>query len=592
MRVSATINPATTANVRQLGADALRSWPVRIDSAFVRVGQSADTNEGFTMAATHEVTNQVPPLVDFNLYRIDRTLVQAVARFDGAWGDTALADYGVLAGGELIEHGRLANRHSPELKTHDASGHRIDWVEFHPSYHHLMGTAIAHGVHGLAWETPRPGGHVVRAGLELLHNQADSGTDCPLTMTYACIPALRNEPALAQFWEPRIVGRHYDGSSRAYVDKAGLTIGMAMTEKQGGTDVRANTSRAMPLNESVGGAECFALTGHKWFCSAPMSDAFLTLAYIDGGLTCFLLPRYVPDGTRNAIFIQRLKDKVGNRSNASSEIEFENAFAWRIGEPGRGVATIIQMVALTRFNCMVGSTAIMRQAVIQTLHHIAHRRVSGVRLIEAPLMRNVAADLVLETEAALWLVMRLARALDHLDDANEQLFVRLATALGKYWICKRAPQHVNEAQECLGGLGYVEEHVMARLYREAPLNSIWEGSGNVQCLDLLRALAKSPETIDVLVDELAGAMGSNPSFDAAATRLATDLRRAEFDPFEARMLAERMAVLLQASVLIRHASGPIADAFVASRLGPRSLTYGALDDRRAVADLLSRIELP
>jgi len=543
------------------------------------------------MAATHEVTNQVPPLVDFNLYRVDRTLAQAVARFDGAWGDGVLAEYGALAGGELIEHGRLANRFSPELKSYDAYGHRIDQVEFHPSYHHLMRTAIAHGVHGLAWETPRPGGHVVRAGLELLHNQADSGTDCPLTMTYACIPALRTEAALASVWEPLIVGRRYDGSSRPYFEKAGLTIGMAMTEKQGGTDVRANTSRATPLNESVGGAECFALTGHKWFCSAPMSDGFLTLAYLDGGLTCFLLPRYRPDGTRNAIFIQRLKDKLGNRSNASSEIEFEDAFAWRVGEPGRGVATIIQMVALTRFNCMVGSTAIMRQAAIQTLHHIAHRRVGGVRLIEAPLMRNVAADLVLETEAALWLVMRVARALDHPDDANERLFVRLATALGKYWVCKRAPQHINEAQECLGGLGYVEEHIMARLFREAPLNSIWEGSGNVQCIDLLRALGKSPETVDVLVDELALAMGANASFDAAATRLAMDLRRGEPDPFEARLLAERMAVLLQASLLIRHASAPIADAFVEARLGPCSLTYGALADRRAVAELLSRIDV-
>ena len=544
------------------------------------------------MAATHEVTNQVPPLLDYNLYRIDRTLQQTVAQFDGAWGDDALARYGALAGGDLIEHGRLANRNTPELKTHDAYGHRIDQVAFHPSYHHLMRTAIAHGVHGLAWETPRRGGHVARAALELLHNQADSGTDCPLTMTYACVPALRIEPALAHYWEPRIVGRTYDGAARPYFEKPGLTIGMAMTEKQGGTDVRANTSRAAPLNESVGGAECFRLTGHKWFCSAPMSDAFLTLAYLDAGLTCFLLPRFKPDGSRNEIRLQRLKDKLGNRSNASAEIEFEDAFAWRLGDPGRGVATIIQMVALTRFNCMVGSTAIMRQAVIQALHHVAHRRVGGERLIEAPLMRNVVADLVLETEAALWLMMRVAGALDRPDDANERTFVRLATALGKYWVCKRAAQHINEAQECLGGLGYVEEHILPRLYREAPVNSIWEGSGNVQCIDLLRALSKSPETVDLLTDELAGGMGSNASFDAAVTQLATDLRRGEPDPFEARLLAERMAVLLQASLLIRHSSETIANAFVAARLGPRSLTYGALTDRSAVAELLGRIELP
>jgi putative acyl-CoA dehydrogenase len=545
------------------------------------------------MPATHEVTNQVPPLVDVNLYRIDRTLAQSVARFDGAWGAAELATYGALAGGELVEHGRLANRYPPELNTHDAYGHRIDEVAFHPSYHHLMRTAIAHGVHGLPWETPRRGGHVVRAGLELLHNQADSGTDCPLTMTYASIAALRSEPELARWWEPRIVGRTYDGSMRPYFDKTGLTIGMAMTEKQGGTDVRANTSRAAPLNESVGGAECFALTGHKWFCSAPMSDAFLTLAYLGGGLTCFLLPRFKPDGSRNSVFIQRLKDKLGNRSNASSEIEFENAFAWRLGEAGRGVATIIQMVALTRFNCMVGSTAIMRHAAIQVLHHVGHRRVDGALLSDAPLMRNVVADLVLETEASMWFVMRVARALDRPDDANERLFVRLATALGKYWICKRAPQHINEAQECLGGLGYVEDHVMSRLYREAPVNSIWEGSGNVQCVDLLRALARSPDTVGVLIDEVATAMGSNASFDAAATRLATDLRRGgEPDPFEARLLAERMAVLLEASLLLRYSSGPIATSFVDARLGPRSLTYGALGDRRAVADLLARIELP
>jgi putative acyl-CoA dehydrogenase len=542
--------------------------------------------------ATHEVTNQAPPLVDINLYRIDRTLIAAVDRFGGGWGDAALERYGALAGGELLEHGRLANRYPPELETHDPYGHRIDVVKFHPSYHHLMAAAIGHGVHGLAWEARRPGGHVVRAGLELLHNQADSGTDCPLTMTYASIPTLRVEPALARYWEPRIVARSYDGGVRPYFDKAGVTVGMAMTEKQGGTDVRANTSRAAPLNEAGGGAECVTLTGHKWFCSAPMSDAFLTLAYLDGGLTCFLMPRFRPDGSRNAIAIQRLKDKLGNRSNASAEIEFRDAFAWRVGEPGRGVATIIQMVALTRFNCMVGSTAIMRHATIQMLHHINHRRVGGVRLVEAPLMRNVAADLVLESEAALWLVMRVAHALDRSDDASERVFVRLATALGKYWICKRTPQHVNEAQECLGGLGYVEDHVMSRLYREAPVNSIWEGSGNVQCVDLLRALGRSPETVDVLIDELAGAMGAHASFDAAVSGLAADLRHGERDPFEARLLAERMAVLLQASLLIRHASETSAAAFVATRLGPRSLTYGALSDRAAVAELLARLELP
>ncbi len=544
------------------------------------------------MAKTHEVTNQTPPLVDVNFYSADRTLEQAVSQFDGAWGHEMLRGYGALAGGELMEHGRLANRHPPELNTHDPYGHRIDRVSFHPSYHHLMRTAVAHGVHGLPWETVQAGGHVVRAALELLHNQADSGTDCPLTMTYASIPALRAEPSLAAYWEPRIVGRHYDPTARPYFDKRGLTIGMAMTEKQGGTDVRANTSRAQPLNESVLGGECFALTGHKWFCSAPMSDAFLTLAYLDDGLTCFLMPRYRPDGTQNPIHLQRLKDKLGNRSNASAEIEFEDAFAWRVGEAGRGVATIITMVALTRFNCMVGSTAIMRHAATQVLHHIGHRRVGGVRLAELPLMANVAADLVLESEAALWLAMRVARALDQPSDEREALFVRLATALGKYWICKRTPQHVNEAQECLGGLGYVEDHIMSRLYREAPVNSIWEGSGNVQCIDLLRALSKSPQTVEVLLDELNGATGSIPAYDAATRQLASDLRASPLDEFGARLMAERMAVLLQASLLIRYASSGIASGFVGARVAPRSLAYGALTDRGSVAELLSRIVLP
>ena len=555
------------------------------------------------MAATHTVTNQVPPLRDVNLYRIDRTLAEAVAAFGGAWGAQALRDYGALAGGELAEHGRLANRFGPELKTHDPYGHRLDEVSFHPSYHALMQTAVAHGVHGLAWETPRhdapvgaehspTGGHVVRAGLEFLHNQADSGTDCPLTMTYACIPALRTEPKLAEYWEPRIVSRRYDGRSAPYFEKAGLTIGMAMTEKQGGTDVRANTSRARPLNESVGGAECFALTGHKWFCSAPMSDGFLTLAYLDGGLTCFLMPRFKPDGARNSIFIQRLKDKLGNRSNASAEIEFDDAFAWRIGEPGRGVPTIIQMVALTRFNCMVGSAAIMRHAAIQARHHVEHRRVGGGRLVEAPLMRNVVADLVLETEAALWLVMRVAHALGEDDDPNERLFVRLATALGKYWVCKRAPQHVNEAQECLGGLGYIEDSVLPRLYREAPVNSIWEGSGNVQCIDLLRALARSPETVDAYFAEIDLARGVHPAFDRARTALEPDLRAGVADPFAARRLAEQMAVLLEASLLARHASSAVATAFIASRVAPSRLAYGTLTEPRAVDELLARFALP
>jgi putative acyl-CoA dehydrogenase len=539
---------------------------------------------------THEVSNQPSPL-DANLFSVDLTLGATLRQFDAAWGVDAARRYGALAGGMLAAHGRLANRFSPELRTHDAYGHRIDEVEFHPSYHELMRTAIAHGVHALPWSEARPGAHVLRAVLELLHNQADSGTDCPLTMTYASVPALRAAPELARTWVPGVVSREYDSRSLPSSQKRGLTIGMAMTEKQGGSDVRANTTRATPLNQSVGGAECFRLTGHKWFCSAPMSDAFLTLALSDGGLTCFLLPRFRPDGTRNGFHLQRLKDKLGNRSNASSEVEYEDAFAWLVGEPGRGVATIIQMVALTRFNCMVGSTAIMRHAVIQVLHHIAQRAAFGKRLVDQPLMRNVAADLVLETEAALWMTMRVGAAIDRRESSpHDEHFLRVATALGKYWICKRAPQHINEAQECLGGLGYVEENVLPRLYREAPVNSIWEGSGNVQCIDLLRALARSPDTLDALLKELSAARGSHPAYDTELDAAERRLRTGVIE-FDARIVAERLALLIQASLLIRHATERLAAAFVAARLQRSALVYGGLTDPLVVDDLLSRIAL-
>ena len=398
------------------------------------------------------------------------------------------------------------------------------------------------------------------------------------------------ELELAAIWEPLVLSRRYDPANAPIENKSGITLGMGMTEKQGGTDVRANTSSATLLNERAAGGECAELTGHKWFCSAPMSDAFLTLAKLDGQLTCFLLPRWRPDGTRNALYLQRLKDKLGNRSNASAELEFQDAFAWLVGEPGRGIATIIQMVALTRFNCMVGSTAIMRHALIQVLHHIRHRAVSGNKLIDQPLMRNVAADLALETEAALWLTFRVAAALDAREnDPREDLFVRLVTALGKYWICKRAPQHVNEAQECLGGLGYVEEHVLPRLYREAPVNSIWEGSGNVQCLDVLRAIERSPETLDVLFDELGTAKGSDRVYDSAVDQLNAELKTAFVDESRARVATERMALLLQASLLLRFSDPAVGNAFVSSRLNPRSLAYGSLDDPNAIDKLLGVI---
>jgi putative acyl-CoA dehydrogenase len=544
---------------------------------------------------THEVLNQPLPLQGVNLYRADRTLADATERLDAGWARAQLEAYGEQAGGPLAEAGYLANRYRPELRTHDRYGRRIDEVGFHPAYHTLMASGIQAGIHALPWEAPRRGAHVARAILELLHNQADSGTDCPLTMTFACVPALRATPALAADWLPRVLRREYDGANRHYQQKAGVTVGMAMTEKQGGTDVRANSSWARPLNERVEHGEAFALTGHKWFCSAPMSDAFLVLAQLDDGLTCFLLPRWRPDGERNAIRLQRLKDKLGNWSNASAEIEFDDAFAWLVGEPGRGVATIIQMVALTRFNCMVGSSAIMRHAVIQALHHLRQRRVGGKALIDQPLMRNVVADLILETEAAMWLSLRVAAALDLRDeDPAAEHFVRLTTAVGKYWICKRAPAHINEAQECLGGLGYIEEHVLPRLYREAPVNSIWEGSGNVQCLDVLRALERTPEAVDVLLAELAPALGRYGAFDRAMDELSCSLQAGvrAAQPFTARILTERMALLLQAAQLIRHAPPEIASAFVDARLEPASLAYGTLRNDAAVDALLARLELP
>jgi putative acyl-CoA dehydrogenase len=541
--------------------------------------------------STHEVFNQPQPLTDTNLFRIDTSLAAAVTAFDGGWGLRALERYGALAGGELARHGRLANRNPPELKTHDAYGRRLDEVDFHPSYHALMRNAIAHGVHSLAWETPRTGAHVVRAVLELLHNQADSGTDCPLTMTYAGLAAIRVEPAVAAQWEPKVLSRTYDARLEPLHTKQGATLGMAMTEKQGGSDVRSNTSHAIAHNDRLDGGETFRLTGHKWFCSAPMSDAFLTLAQLDAGLTCFLMPRVLPDGRRNSIHLMRLKDKLGNRSNASSEIEFRDALAVRIGEPGGGVRTIIRMVALTRFNCMVGSTAIMRHAALQAHHHVHQRQVSGTKLSEQPLMRNVVADLILESEAALWMSLRVARAIDDNDDPQAMAFVRLVTALGKYWICKRTPQQVNEAAECLGGLGYVEDSVLPRLYREAPVNSIWEGSGNVQCLDIRRTIDRQPEAIDVFLDEIELAKGANRPFDELAAKCRDGLRISDSDPFAARAAAERMALLLQASLLIRYADGAVANAFVRSRLTEPSLAFGGLRDADAATRLLQRFDM-
>ena len=458
------------------------------------------------------------------------------------------------------------------LRTHDARGHRIDEVEFHPSWHVLLGTAVRHGLHAAPWADPAPGAHVARAAKFFVWSQAEAGHGCPVSMTYAALPALRHAPDLARRFAPLLTARDYDPGLRAPEGKAALLAGMAMTEKQGGSDVRANTTRAEPAPGEGPGAHL--LTGHKWFCSAPMSDLFLVLAQAPDGLTCFLLPRVRPDGTRNAVRLQRLKDKLGNRSNASAEVEFDAALAWQVGEAGRGVPTIIEMVSATRLDCVLGSAAGMRLGCVTAVHYATHRRAFGASLISQPLMASVLADLVLESEAATTLALRLAGAADRAarGDEAEAALLRVALPAAKHWVCKRAPLHAAEALECLGGNGYVEESGLPRLYREAPLNSIWEGSGNVTALDLIRGLQRQHGAADALVAELSLAAGGDPRLDAAISGLSGTLRdlatRAGPEAqFAARRLAGAITVTLQAALLVRHAPGAVADAFCASRLG-------------------------
>jgi putative acyl-CoA dehydrogenase len=518
---------------------------------------------------THSVENQPPPLAPYDAYATDLPLREALVREGGGWAEDQVAAYGVIAGGELMALGVEANAHKPALRTFDRFGHRIDQVEFHPAYHRIMQLGVEHGVSGFAWRhAEHEGAHVARAALAYLHNQADQGTSCPLTMTYASVPSLQQQPELAREWLPRIINTAYDERAVPAWDKAGNTIGMGMTEKQGGSDVRANTTRATPVSGS-GPGQLYELLGHKWFFSAPMSDAFLVLAQTDAGLSCFLLPRFAPDGTLNAIRIQRLKDKLGDWSNASAEVEFQGALAWMLGEPGRGVATILQMVALTRQDCVIGSASIMRQALVQAVHHARHRHAFGKPLAEQPLMRNVLADLALESEAATALALRIARAVDASPrDEKEAALARIVTAVGKYWVCKRCPPFVNEAQECLGGNGYIEESILPRLYRQAPLNSIWEGSGNIQCLDVLRALAKEPASTEAFFAELESVRGGNDLLDAEIDQLHESLKGKPHDlETRSRRIVERMALALQASCLVRGGNVAIADAFCDSRLG-------------------------
>jgi putative acyl-CoA dehydrogenase len=535
---------------------------------------------------THEVTNQPPPLAGYDVFAHDAALSEGLRREGGAWDEPGLHEFGVLAGSdEAIACGFDANRFPPELRTHDRFGNRIDEIAFHPAWHWLMEVAVSHGLHGAPWRSPREGAHVARAARFFVWSQVESGHGCPISMTYASIPVIRRRPDLAALLEPVLTSTTYEPVLRPLREKRGALCGMAMTEKQGGSDLRTNTTRAEPFD-----GDTYALTGHKWFCSAPMSDAFLVLAQASDGLTCFFLHRMLPDGTRNAIRIQRLKDKLGNRSNASSEIELDNALALRVGDEGRGIATIIEMVNHTRLDCIGGSAALMRAAFAQAAHHARYRRAFGARLAEQPLMRNVLADLALESEAATALLMRLAGAIDRAAlDPHEAALARVGIALGKYWVCKRAIAHIAEAMECLGGNGYVEESILPRLYREAPVNAIWEGSGNVNALDLLRALTKNPETRSAYFAELDRAAGANPALDTAVASLrdafAADVTTREAD---ARRTVERMALALQAALLVRHAPAAVSDAFVAARLGvERASGFGTLPqgvDPRTILD--------
>jgi putative acyl-CoA dehydrogenase len=527
-----------------------------------------------TSLDTHEVFNQPPPLEDRNLFTGDAALRDAVARAGGQAHGERLTHVGAIAGSaEAIDWGVEANRQVPVLETFDRYGQRIDEVRFHPAYHRLMAMGLDNGLASVAWDGS-PAGHVGHAALLFLTGQPDAGTSCPQTMTYAAVPALRANPAAADVWVPRIVAGRYDPAARPAEEKAGVTIGMAMTEKQGGSDVRANTSRAVP----TGDGDWYSLTGHKWFCSAPMCDAFLTLAYADGGMTCFLVPRWLPDGERNAGFrVMRLKDKMGDRSNASSEIEYHGALAQRLGEEGRGVATIIQMVQHTRLDCVMGSAGQMRAALAQALWHTAHRSAFQKRLVDQPAMAALLADLAVESEAATAIGLKLAQTFD-----AEDPLARLLTPIAKYWVCKRTPGLVYEAMESHGGAGYIESGPMARLFRQSPLNAIWEGSGNVIALDLLRALAREPDGVAALHEYLIARRGRHAAYDAWIDGI--DFTGASEGT--ARLLIERLALAAQAAVLLEW-ENPLADAFCTLRLGQRGAAYGAYDaaiDTRAIIE--------
>lgn len=545
-----------------------------------------------TRLETHEVTNQATILADYNAFETDPALKAALIREGGGWTENRASELGAVVGSAELQHqAYLANRNVPQLHTHDRFGHRLDEVEYHPAYHWLMAKAFGAGVHGLAWSENRPGGHVARAALSYLWNQGENGVGCPTGMAYAAVPALRHVPRLRESWAKKLTVADYDPVLRPERDKPALTIGMTLTEKQAGSDLRANTTRA----RRAGADDEYLLTGHKWFCSAPMSDGFFVIAYTDAGPTLFLVPRVLEDSSRNRFFIQLLKDKCGNRSNASSSIELHDTFAYRISEEGRGIRTAMEDAHLTRLDFGVGSAGLMRQALVQALHYGRGRRAFQMAIASQPLMQNVLADLALESEAAMTLGLRIARAVDEAEQGDEtaRRLQRIGAPLIKYFICKTAPAFTAEALECLGGNGYIENHMMARLYREAPLNCIWEGSSNMVCLDVLRALDRDEGLMEAMLSELAGARGADSRLDAEIAALPDELRALDHQPYFARHLAERLVRLWQAALLVRHAPNFVADAFLSTRLGGnRGFHYGAIATRLDAPAILTRAAPP
>lgn len=547
--------------------------------------------EATTLQQTHEVFNQVPTLENYNIYKTNPVLTEAVKREGADWAEDRLSSFGEKCGStEVMQWATQANENDPILKTHDRYGNRIDEVEFHPAWHHLLDLSVSNELHCLPWKNTKKGAHVARAALVQLLSETELGNLCPVSMTFSIVPALKVQPDISTSWLPKILSTQYDSRFIPASQKKGLLCGMGMTEKQGGSDVRANTTRAIPIGVGGPGKE-YLLTGHKWFCSAPMCDVFLVLAQAAAGLSCFLLPRWTPEGKRNHFQIQRLKDKLGNRSNASSEVEFNQAWALLIGEEGRGVSTIIEMVNHTRLDCIIASAGMMHQSVVRAIHHATHRSVFGKKILDQPLMQNVLADLSLEAEAAMVLMMRLARSFDEKATKEEEALInRIITPIAKFWICKRTPNFVYEALECHGGNGYVEESIMPRIYREAPLYSVWEGSGNVICLDVLRAIKKEPMAIPALLSELDKAKGMNAQFDSFTITLAKDLKDVAQNEFHARYMVERLALALQAALVLQYSPSYVSEAFCASRLSESlGKVYGTLTVKTDCKAIIGRM---